>query len=365
MGLERLLNIFYNIQKRCREIKENEMKILIIKLGALGDVLRTTFVARGLKEKYSHCFVTWLTKESAADILKNNEYIDEIITWNTHQTLLNQEFDWVISLDDEQEACAFAAKLKTKRLQGAYTNNVGQRTYTHDVEAWFGMGLLRSKEKGGKLKADELKKQNRKTFQEIYAGMFGIEECNTQPILNLTLEELAYGQELLDTYHIAPNEKIIGINTGAANRWLLKAISVEKTAAICNELAKHAKILILGGFDEIERNQKIKSLCPSMNVILIEPTNNVREFASIINLCDIVITADTLALHISLALGKYTLAFFGPTSPWEIEMFGLGEKIYKETPCLCCYKQTTETKPSCIDMIMPQDIIDPIKKMIL
>ncbi len=339
------------------------MKILIIKLGALGDVLRTTFIARGLKEKYTCCTIIWLTKESAAEILQNNEYIDTIILWNNHQNLLNHEFDWVISLDDEQDVCEFAAKLKTKKLQGTYINAEGKRMYTTDVEAWFGMGLLRPEEKGGKTRADELKKLNRRTFQEIYAEMFSVQGCNTQPILNLTYDELIYGQQCLDTYNINTTEQIIGINTGAASRWLLKSMSIEKTAVICNELAKHAKVLILGGLDEIERNLKIKALCPSANVIPIKPTNKIREFASIMNLCDLVITADTLALHISLALNKQTIVFFGPTSPWEIEMFGLGEKIYKESDCLCCYKQTTEAKPNCTDLIKEQDILIPAKKV--
>ncbi|MFA6889313.1 MAG: glycosyltransferase family 9 protein, partial [Candidatus Woesearchaeota archaeon] len=320
------------------------MKILIIKLGALGDVLRTTFIARGLKEKYLGCIITWLTKENATDILQNNEYINTIITWNNHQELLYQEFDLVISLDDEQETCEFATKLKTKKLQGAYVDTHGNRIYTNDVEAWFSMGLLRPKEKGGKIKADELKKLNRKTFQEIYAKIFDINQCNTKPILNLTISDLKYSQQILDTYSINPHKKIIGINTGAASRWLLKSISIEKTAIICNELAKHATILILGGLDEIERNKKIKELCPNPNIISIEPTKKIREFASIINLCDLIITADTLALHISLALEKKTIAFFGPTSPWEIEMFGLGDKIFKQNECLCCYKQTSDTK---------------------
>ncbi len=341
------------------------MNILIIKLGALGDVLRTTFVARGLKEKYPQCTITWLTKKSAIDILLNNSYIDTIIAWGDHTSLVSQEFDWVISLDDEQEVCTFATQLKTKKLQGAYCTSEGKRVYTDDVDAWFGMGLLRSEEKGGKPKADELKKLNRKTFQEIYAHMFGIQGRNTQPILNLTLDELQYGQQILEPHNIQPTEKIVGINTGAASRWLLKSINIEKTAEICNELAKSAKVLILGGFDEVERNQKIKILCPSNNVIVIPPTPSIRQFASILQVCDLIITADTLALHISLALGKKTIAFFGPTSPWEIEMFGLGEKIYKETPCLCCYKQTTDAKPSCIDVIKSEDIILPAKKMIL
>ncbi len=335
------------------------MRILIIKLGALGDVLRTTFIAKGLKEKYQNATISWLTKKNAQEILTNNEYIDRIVTWDNRDSLLEENYDWVISLDDEEEVCAFARRIETKRLQGAYMEN-GKRKYTQNVDAWFGMGLLRPEEQGGKKEADRLKALNRKTFQEIYASMFDIKQVSsTRPVLNLTLEELQYGQSIVKNSSIPSTNVIIGINPGAGIRWELKMLSIEKTAAVCNELAKlpNVTILLLGGLDERERNQQIKKNCPGENVLFIEPTASIREFASIITLCNCIITADSLALHVSHALAKYTIAFFGPTSPWEIETFGTGVNIYKESDCLCCYKKTTEKSPSCIERISPEDLL--------
>ena len=54
------------------------MKILIIKLGAIGDVIRTTSILPGLREKYKDCKIDWLTKKEPYDILKNNTLIDKI-----------------------------------------------------------------------------------------------------------------------------------------------------------------------------------------------------------------------------------------------------------------------------------------------
>ena len=344
------------------------MKILIIKLGALGDVLRTTFVARGLKEKYgsSNCTIIWVTKEIAAGMLKGNSYIDKVVGWKEREQLLKEQFDWIISLDDEEEPCLFAAQLNTKKLQGAYMNKDNKRCYTKDVEAWFAMGILRPEEEGGKTRADELKKENRRTFQEIYAEMFDLpKNVNAKPILNLTTEELLYGQNILEKYNISEKDKVIGINTGAADRWLLKIFTIEKTAELCNilkEKYKESKVLILGGPDEIERNKQIKELCPNQDIINVEPVANICLFASILNICDLVVTSDSLALHLSLALDRQTIVFFGPTSPWEIEMFGRGKKIYKESDCLCCYKKTTDTKPSCIDLVTPQDILEAAER---
>ncbi len=346
------------------------MKILIIKLGALGDVLRTTFVARGLKQKYgkNNCTIFWLTKESAAGMLNGNEYINHIVGWKEREQLLKEHFDWVICLDDDEEPCTFVTRLNTKRLQGAYMNQENTRKYTNDVSAWFGMGILRPEELGGKSRADQLKKENRKTFQKIYTKMFELpKNVDTKPILNLTMEELMYGQNFLKEHNITEKNKVIGVNTGAADRWLLKIFTVEKTAELCNSLKeknRESKILILGGPDEIERNKEIKSLCPNQDIINVKPVADIRLFASILNICNIVITSDSLALHLSLAQNKQTIVFFGPTSPWEIEMFGLGEKVYKESDCLCCYKKTTDKIPSCIDLVTPKDILEAGEKIL-
>lgn len=342
------------------------MNVLIIKLGALGDVLRTTFVAKGIKEKYPESTITWLTKENAKEILINNPYVNTILTWEQRNVLLAKEFDWTLQLDDEREVCEFAAQIKTKRLQGAYLKE-NKRTYTEDIEAWFGMGLLRAEERGGKVEADRLKAANRRTFQEIYAEMFDIEECkDRKPVLELTLEEVNYGQEIVEKAGIEKQNTVIGVNPGAGIRWELKMLSIEKTAEVCNALAENSnnKLLLLGGIDEAERNKKIKALCPKENIIYIEPIASIRTFASIINLCDIVITADSLALHIAHALEKQVIAFFGPTSPWEIGMFNKGKKVFKESDCLCCYKKTTDKRPSCIERIEPQDILVPAQEII-
>ena len=57
------------------------MKILIIKTGALGDVLRTSFLAQALKDKYKKTKpkIFWLTSQSASQFFINNPYVDNLI----------------------------------------------------------------------------------------------------------------------------------------------------------------------------------------------------------------------------------------------------------------------------------------------
>jgi len=92
------------------------MQILIIKLGAIGDVIRTTAVLPGLKEKFKDSVIDWITKKEALDILKNNNLINKIflIDENAETELKNKEYNLIINLDDDNEACKLATETNHK-----------------------------------------------------------------------------------------------------------------------------------------------------------------------------------------------------------------------------------------------------------
>ncbi len=64
----------------CNHYKPIKNKILIIKLDAIGDVLRTTSILPPLRKKYPDAFITWCTKSNATQLFSNNDFVDEIIT---------------------------------------------------------------------------------------------------------------------------------------------------------------------------------------------------------------------------------------------------------------------------------------------
>jgi heptosyltransferase-2 len=80
-------------------------RILIIKLGAIGDVIRTTPLVVKYKKLYPNCKITWLSW--TPDILPAKE-IDEILKWDMNSVLYVQQATWdiAINLDKEKEAGA-------------------------------------------------------------------------------------------------------------------------------------------------------------------------------------------------------------------------------------------------------------------
>ena len=56
----------------CTHYESQGARILVIKLAALGDVLRTTAILPGIKEQFPNSYVVWLTLENSVDLLKGN-----------------------------------------------------------------------------------------------------------------------------------------------------------------------------------------------------------------------------------------------------------------------------------------------------
>jgi len=333
------------------------MNILIIKLGAIGDVIRTTSILLGLKSKYKNCKIDWITKKESIDVLKNNNLVNRIFTIDNKTKLNDKKYDLVISLDDGYEACKLASKITSKKIAGAYLKN-NKKTYTKNSFLWFDMGLL---SRLGKKKADSLKAKNKKTYQEIMYKILGLNYRKQEPILKLTRKELEFSKKFAKKYNIKKHYLVIGINTGAGGRWQDKKLSIERTAQLINKLNKKikCKILLFGGPEEKTRNKKIKNLVKT-NIIDAGCNNSLMKFASLVNLCHILITSDSLALHIGAALKKKIVCFFGPTSFSEIELYNKGIKIIPKKGCLCCYKSKCDTPPN----YNVNEIIEAVKKLI-
>lgn len=84
------------------------------------------------------------------------------------------------------------------------------------------------------------------------------------------------------------------------------------------------------------------------------------EFASLINLDDVLITGDTLALHIGLALRKMIVAYFGPTAPWEVNLYGMGEKIIAPVDCIARYRTNCDKSSKYSELISIDDILNTV-----
>ncbi|HEA47481.1 MAG TPA: glycosyltransferase family 9 protein [bacterium] len=341
----------------CKYYDPIKTRILIIKLGAMGDVLRTTPTLKALKEKYKGCRITWVVDEESKELLMNNSYLDGILPYGPEALshLLVEEFDLVINLDSLPRSACLASLTKGKKKLGFGLHKRGSVfPFNKEAEEWFRMGI-----------DDDLKKRNRKTYQEIIFEIAGLKFKKEEPAVSLREEELNFANQFVKKYDLE-GKKIIGLATGAGGRWELKKWTIEGYLKLIERIdkeIKNAKILLFGEREEVERNREImeRSRTPLINT---GHRNTLREFLSLLNLCDLVVTGDTLALHATVALKKKIVVLFGPTSSSEIELYVRGEKIVPDMDCLCCYKETCDKHPNCMENISPGIVFQAVKKLL-
>lgn len=340
------------------------MNILIIKTGALGDVLRTSFIAQALKEKYvnkkKRAFpkIYWITQEKAKAFFLNNPYVDQVLDFKDKLSLnklKKLKWDLVINLEEDLESCDYTCSLNFKEIRG-FICKEEKVIPTPTAKEWYDMSAI-----GKKPENDILKKKNKKSHRQIISEIAGIDNFEKyEPFLRLTNEQRQLASDFLRRHNLSRKDLIIGINTGAADRWP-KDLSVKKTVEMIHKLYKKfsAKIVLFGGPNEKDRNVEILKLS-SAPIISAGCGNDFLEFPALISACNIFITTDTLGLHVALALKRKTICLIGPTSVSEISMYNLGEKIVAKSNCICCYKKTCKS----MNKIEVEEIIFKVKKLL-
>jgi ADP-heptose:LPS heptosyltransferase len=321
-------------------------RILIIKLAAMGDVLRTTPLLRGLRTANQICHITWLTEPNVVPILQGIPEIDRLLPY-TPDSVLQMEmetFDELYCFDKESRATALAMRIRAGRKIGFGMSPMGHTIcLNEESEYTYRLGI-----------SDVLKfRANTKTYPELIFECAGLPYLGPQEYILPDLSpEIKEGGKRLQELGAHPAELKIGLNTGAGDVFATKKWTEEGYVQLADHLARNlgAKILLLGGPREIERNRRIatETQQPAINT---GNDNPIREFAGIVGNCNLMITGDTLAMHIAVGLKVPVLVILGPTCHQELELYGRGTKIISDFECSPCYRSACPKKPTCMDAI--------------
>jgi heptosyltransferase-2 len=259
------------------------MNVLIIKLGATGDVVRTTPLLRRLAGN-----VTWLTAAKNRTLLEGLEKVSadlHVLDWEQRSMLAGQSFDLVINLEDDVETARVLQSVRTQRLFGAYENADGVMSYTKDASKWFDLSLISVH---GREKADELKFRNRTTYQELIFEGLGLEFAAEEYLLPPTAASDLRGD--------------VAIASEAGPVWPMK---------------KWAHYDWLKG--ELESRGLKVNFLPTRPTLL-EHLADVRGHRCLVS-------GDSLPMHLALGSGVPTISLFNCTSPWEIYDYGILAKL--------------------------------------
>jgi heptosyltransferase II len=310
----------------------DKSKVLIIKTGyseiledrnnsrkvSLGDILRTT----PLLQNYKTSRVTWVADEGAFPLLEGNPLIQRVLPYDftTALQLESEEFDTVINLEKIPGICALAARINARRNRFGFTFN----TQTGEAEAYdHALDVLA-------VSADpKLKKGNKRTFQKLLFEMVN-SKWKGEPY------SLGYRPKISKEFEVA-------LNTQIGQKWPTKSWSKEHWDGL-------EDMLKLRGVRVTRQDRQPK-----------EVLSNLYHYMDWINSAELIVSNDSLGLHLGIALRKDVVGLFGPTPYKEVYFYGKGEAIYpKRRDCMPCFRGVCSEGGGCMGEIKPERVFKKV-----
>ena len=331
---------------QCADYAPIEQRILVVKLGAIGDVLRTTACLDPLKRLYPRSHITWITRTNATVVLTHNPAIDRILTVESNylEVLLSEEFDLVLGPDADSLSASITGLARAHIKRGFVADRRGGVIPLNDAARhWWHMGL-----------DDGLKRGNRRTYGE---WLYQICELPL-PVARPWLRPSAAARDRVSRFvrSTAPDaSKVVCFNTGASQRWQEKRWKPDYYRDLAMALRQRlpgTAVILTGGPGEAEFNANL--LKSDAGFIDGGTNNSVDAFAAIVACSDWILTPDSLGYHVACAVETPALCLVGPTSPWELDLYETNQVFHADVDCIGCYLPQCPFAVTCMGWLTPR-----------
>lgn len=325
--------------ENCSYYTKTNKRILIVKLGAIGDVIRTTPLLEKISAEYPNSEIWWLSQYP--DILPRT--INKILPFTTESIVLieNTEFDIVYGLDKDLPAVAITKKALAKEKYGFTLINSKPSPINELAQHKFNTGLF-----------DDVNKANQKSYLEeifeICGWKFEFQDYQINLESNRKFEFENDGK------------KIIGLNTGCGDRWVSRLWPDEYWIELISGLQNEGYYpILLGGKQEDEKNTYFASKTGAYY-----PGNfSLKDFISLVNHTDLIVSAVTMGMHIATALKKPLILMNNIFNKYEFELYGRGEIIEPNKECKCFFSaKCKNSEYFCLESLNSDKVLAAIKK---
>jgi len=334
-------------------------KILIIKFSSLGDIILSTAAIRAIKEKFGQNHkISFLVGEEAKDALLRCPYIDELIVSNLKGKdkglrgildlggmLRRKNFDLVIDLQNNRKSHILSF-LTLARDRYGYNNKKFGFLLNHSIK-------------------DEKPAIDPVTHQFRILKMLGIDLEDPRLELWPSQQDEEYIEELLSAQWLSANQRIVGINISASQRWLTKNWPQGHMVKLCEELGlRDMRVVITGMEKDLGQANALMNMVKNAKLINACAKTSVNQLARLIKRCSVYISADSSPLHIAAAVGTPFVALFGATDPRRhLPAAGDYAVLKKDLACSPCYKSKCKSK-KCMELITPGEVLEAIEKLL-
>jgi ADP-heptose:LPS heptosyltransferase len=323
------------------------VNVLLIQLRQLGDVLLSSPLARVIKEEIPGSQVHFLTSEYGSSILKNNPFIDKVISiekgfkseLKALSEIRRQKYDAVI--DIQRTGRSKRLTLLSGAEKRVAFRKERENFYYNVLIDWVNRGYT--------------------TWErmELLKGI-GIENKKMYlPQIYLTEEELKRGKGFLEEYKLEENGFFVVVPTSRRREKSWESEKFGKLSGLVGELRGEIPLFAYAP-GEKELALKAFKRC-GIGRILKKPVG-IRELASIISHASFFIGNDSFASHLAFSLGKKTAVIMGPYEGWFPDSENV-IRIKKGLHCQPCGNlKKCEFNLACYRELSPEEAFEQLKE---
>jgi len=316
------------------------MKILIVKLGALGDVINTFPLAIALKQQMA-CEIHWLVAPLSHSLVARHNCIDKAILFNkkrgvqavlkTIRQIRETRYDIVFDLQRILKSGCFTLAAKAQRRIGFDKNRCKELSWLFPFE---------------RIRPSDSQRHMLVQYMEFLEHL---DICNHS--VQWDIPRVKKANQIVGTLP----EQYLVLNVGATKMCNLWAS--DSFAELSDQIADCFNIVcvLTGGAEDIDRGIQIQKKAASPMINLIGKTD-IHELVEVLANAVGTVSCDTGPMHLASALGTPVISLFGPSNPQRTGPYQ-GQVIQKSIACSPCNKKRCNA-PICMESITPQDVMD-------
>jgi heptosyltransferase-1 len=346
-------------------------KILILRLSAMGDVVRTLPAVKALKERTLSSTITWVVEEPSQAFLKSQTVIDEVILFPRRR--------WTKGIKSPKRIW------RTIREMRRFVIDLRKRRFdvVLDFHGILKSGLLsflsgspkrigydrRSTKEGNFLFSNikvKLPKEKISRFQRnliLLQGM-GLEVKEFKYSLHIPPGDQQYVESFFKNVSATLKRPLIAIHPGTSPKALFKRWMPDQYAQLADRLIRelNASVLYTWGVEELEWVKSIQKTMKEPS-LLGPKTESLTQLGEVYRHCDLYVGGDTGPMHIASLMGIPVVVIYGPTDPIENEPFGNHIKVRKEIGCNPCHEYSCK-ELVCIKAISAEEVFKATKEIL-
>ncbi|MEW5692243.1 MAG: glycosyltransferase family 9 protein [Candidatus Hydrogenedentota bacterium] len=333
--------------KECLKFSPRGKKILVIATHTLKELMPVTSIFEGLTAQYDKSYITLLIDNENLWVFEENKMINEIIIYEPVNIffLLTRKFDILINLDTTYKGTSLTSLINAEEKLGIGISKEGNIIPLNErADPWFQTKIISSK-----------RRENVKSIPNLLYDSIRLSYRNQEYYLPFDESFRKQGIEYLKSKGIFLKKPAVCLSALGSTGELPLMLLPQHIDILFDLLTKE------GLFTIVLCEQK---RVDDRNYILSSSVDN-KTRAAIISCFDIMVSGDTLDLHLAIALKLKTIGIFGPTLHQEVSLFGRGTKVVSDKTCAPCLKdKCIYPEDNCMKKINVNGLIKVVQKLI-